>query len=220
MALGVADPSSPSTMQSSCYPTWRAVGGFLTLPCRGRRDQAFYMNLRELRLARGWSQEHLAEVSGLSVRTIQRIENGGPPGLASRTALRRTFGADIDQVIAAQEDVPIPTPPTSFVDTIRTCLGNYAEFDGRAGRAEYWWFFLFVLLTTSVGALLDEALGAVALLVLALPLVAVGARRLRDAGQSPWWQLLALAPFGGVVPLIILTFPPVPLRDPAPTQLR
>ncbi len=168
------------------------------------------MNLRELRLERGWSQEQLAEVSGLSVRTIQRIENGRQPGLASSAALRRVFGAEVDQVAAAEDTAP--ASPMSFVDAIRTCLGSFAEFDGRAGRAEYWWFFLFVGLTVSVGALLHEALAGVVLLVLALPLVAAGARRLQDAGQSPWWQLLALVPFGGVVPLIVLTFPSAPVH--------
>lgn len=31
---------------------------------------------KSLRLARAWSQEQLAELTGLSVRTVQRIENG------------------------------------------------------------------------------------------------------------------------------------------------
>lgn len=32
------------------------------------------MIVRKLRLQRGWSQEQLATLTGLSVRTIQRIE--------------------------------------------------------------------------------------------------------------------------------------------------
>jgi len=34
------------------------------------------MLVRKLRLQRGWSQEHLAELVGVSVRTVQRIERG------------------------------------------------------------------------------------------------------------------------------------------------
>jgi transcriptional regulator with XRE-family HTH domain len=34
------------------------------------------MLIQKLRLQRGWSQEQLAELSGLSIRTIQRIERG------------------------------------------------------------------------------------------------------------------------------------------------
>lgn len=36
------------------------------------------MIIRKLRLQRGWSQEQLAELTGLSTRTIQRIERGQP----------------------------------------------------------------------------------------------------------------------------------------------
>jgi transcriptional regulator with XRE-family HTH domain len=34
------------------------------------------MLVQKLRLQRGWSQQQLAELSGLNVRTIQRIEKG------------------------------------------------------------------------------------------------------------------------------------------------
>jgi transcriptional regulator with XRE-family HTH domain len=46
---------------------------------------------RLLREARGWTQEHLAVVSGLSVRTIQRIEAGTPPSRESLLALAAAF---------------------------------------------------------------------------------------------------------------------------------
>lgn len=33
-------------------------------------------------------------------------------------------------------------------------------------------------------------------------------RRLRDAGFSPWWQLISLAPVAGILALLyLLTFP-------------
>ncbi len=41
------------------------------------------MIVRKLRLQRAWSQEQLAQLSGLSVRTIQRIERGQACGLES-----------------------------------------------------------------------------------------------------------------------------------------
>jgi transcriptional regulator with XRE-family HTH domain len=37
------------------------------------------MLIQKLRLQRGWSQEQLAELSGLSVRTIQRLEGDKLP---------------------------------------------------------------------------------------------------------------------------------------------
>jgi Predicted transcription factor, homolog of eukaryotic MBF1 len=39
------------------------------------------MIVRKLRLQRGWSQDQLAQLSDLSIRTIQRIERGQTPGL-------------------------------------------------------------------------------------------------------------------------------------------
>ena len=56
------------------------------------------MNLRDIkkmRLEHHWSQEQLAEMSGLNVRTIQRIENGENAGLESLKALGAVFEVDI-----------------------------------------------------------------------------------------------------------------------------
>jgi transcriptional regulator with XRE-family HTH domain len=47
--------------------------------------------VRELRRERGWSQEQLATISGLSERTIQRIETGGDCSLDSKMALASAF---------------------------------------------------------------------------------------------------------------------------------
>lgn len=50
-----------------------------------------------VRSARGWSQEQLAEIAGVTVRTVQRVEHGEPSGLDTRRALARAFDApDID----------------------------------------------------------------------------------------------------------------------------
>ncbi|MCR9139562.1 MAG: 2TM domain-containing protein [Alphaproteobacteria bacterium] len=53
------------------------------------------MIVRKLRLERGWSQETLAQVSGISVRTIQRLERGGNASLESLSALAAVFEVDI-----------------------------------------------------------------------------------------------------------------------------
>lgn len=56
------------------------------------------MIVRKLRLQRGWSQEYLAEISGLSVRTIQRIERGQKAGLESLNALAAVFEVQLSQL--------------------------------------------------------------------------------------------------------------------------
>ncbi|NII10154.1 DUF805 domain-containing protein [Oleiagrimonas sp. C23AA] len=85
------------------------------------------------------------------------------------------------------------------LEVVKTCLLRYADFAGTAGRSEYWWFFLFACLVTTMGAVIHHVLGGVVFLAVVLPLLAVGTRRLRDASHSGWWQLLFLVPFGFVV---------------------
>ena len=53
------------------------------------------MIVRKLRLEKGWSQEQLADLTGLSVRTIQRIERGQKPGLESVKALAAVFEIEV-----------------------------------------------------------------------------------------------------------------------------
>lgn len=56
------------------------------------------MLIQKLRLQRGWSQEQLAELSGLSVRTIQRLERGQGASVESLKALGAAFGIDFSQL--------------------------------------------------------------------------------------------------------------------------
>lgn len=51
--------------------------------------------VKKLRLQRGWSQSELAEFSGLSVRTVQRIEKGEKPGLDSLKSLAAVFDLEV-----------------------------------------------------------------------------------------------------------------------------
>ena len=53
------------------------------------------MIVKKLRLQRSWSQEQLAEFSGLSIRTIQRIERGKPANLESYKSIAAVFEVDV-----------------------------------------------------------------------------------------------------------------------------
>lgn len=57
------------------------------------------MIVRKLRLERGWTQEQLAEMSGLNVRTIQRIERGHKAGLESLKSLAAVFEIDVSTLM-------------------------------------------------------------------------------------------------------------------------
>lgn len=52
------------------------------------------MSVQKLRLKHGWSQQQLAEASGLSVRTVQRIEAGYPASAESLKSLAAVFEVD------------------------------------------------------------------------------------------------------------------------------
>ena len=60
------------------------------------------MNINQRRLEKGWSQEELARHSGLSTRTIQRIEGGQKAGLESLKCLAAVFETSISALMQEQ----------------------------------------------------------------------------------------------------------------------
>lgn len=86
-----------------------------------------------------------------------------------------------------------------FVSAIKSCLGQYAGFSGRAVRSEFWWFFLFQVIVMVIASFLGDVVSGIVSIALLLPAFAVGARRLHDIGRSGWWQLLTLTGIGVLV---------------------
>lgn len=56
--------------------------------------------IRPLRLEKGWSQEQLAAIAGLSTRTVQRIENGEQASLETLTAIAAALGVQVSDLNA------------------------------------------------------------------------------------------------------------------------
>ena len=107
-------------------------------------------------------------------------------------------------------------PATSMtpVDWAKRPLQKYADFTGRAPRAEFWWFVLLVVIGEVVAMILDSILGihlvgaygpVLTLFFLAIlaPYLAVGARRLHDTNRSGWWLLIGLIPLIGAIVLLV-----------------
>ena len=89
-------------------------------------------------------------------------------------------------------------------------LKKYAVFDGRAGRKEYWMFFLInliiaILIGTLEGLIgIPGVIGALYSLAVLVPGLAVSVRRLHDTDRSGWWVLICLIPVVGALVLLVL----------------
>tara|TARA_B100000965_G_C19156835_1_gene568532 strand:+ start:58 stop:426 length:369 start_codon:yes stop_codon:yes gene_type:complete len=95
-------------------------------------------------------------------------------------------------------------------------LKNYADFNGRARRKEYWLFYLFVILGYIVTAVIDLMTGTLDemsgvgilsglfFLGVIIPNLAVTIRRLHDQDRSGWWILIGVIPLVG--PLVLFVF--------------
>lgn len=92
-------------------------------------------------------------------------------------------------------------------------LKKYADFSGRAGRPEFWYFVLVnVLISIGLG-IVDSILGTKAgatgilgglySLAVLVPSIAVGVRRLHDTSRNGWMILLGLIPIVGIIILIV-----------------
>lgn len=90
---------------------------------------------------------------------------------------------------------------------------NYADFKGRTTRPQFWYFALLHFLAIVILSSIDSAIGTslfstIYLLATIVPALAIGVRRLHDAGHSGWLILLGLIPVLGAAILIILYVQP------------
>ncbi len=99
-----------------------------------------------------------------------------------------------------------------FINTVKT---KYVDFNGRAARAEFWYFMLFYVIIAILLSLVDSflfssgadksssLLSSIFSLALFLPSLAVSIRRLHDIGKTGWWVLISLVPLIGFIVLLI-----------------
>jgi uncharacterized membrane protein YhaH (DUF805 family) len=94
---------------------------------------------------------------------------------------------------------------------------HYADFQGVAGRKEFWMFVLYdLIITTVAAAVLGAVLGIIHLwglifpliwlynLAILLPSLGLGVRRMHDIGKSGWWVAVGLVPLIGWIIVLYL----------------
>lgn len=92
-----------------------------------------------------------------------------------------------------------------FFEATRLGFQRYFQFSGRAQRAEFWWFQLFITLVYVVLIVIDmsifgyeesdpEPFSNIWFIVTFIPTLSIGWRRLHDIGKSGWWSLVWAPP--------------------------
>ncbi|MBA6224572.1 2TM domain-containing protein [Colwellia sp. MB02u-18] len=88
------------------------------------------MMVRQLRLKRAWSQEQLAQFSGLNIRTIQRIERGQKAGLESLKSLAAVFEIELDELLEKENmnsSDNYSAEESRIIDHVRDIKGFYSH---------------------------------------------------------------------------------------------
>jgi transcriptional regulator with XRE-family HTH domain len=88
------------------------------------------MMVRKLRLKRAWSQEQLAQFSGLNIRTIQRIERGQKAGLESLKSLAAVFEIELDELLEKENMNSADNysaEESRIIDHVRDIKGFYSH---------------------------------------------------------------------------------------------
>lgn len=93
-----------------------------------------------------------------------------------------------------------------FVNVLKT---QYADFNGRATRSQYWYFAMFYFFIALILSVIDTiifggmALGGLLALATLVPNIAISIRRIHDLGKPWFWFLIAFVPFIGGIALLV-----------------
>ncbi len=114
----------------------------------------------------------------------------------------------------------------TFSDAIRTCFSKFFTFSGRASRAEYWFFFLFIVIWSAIAGIIDwqfftqvtttetdaaksvaatssQPVQSIVSLIVFFPHLAVAWRRMHDTGRSGLYALLPILLILGAFAVLI-----------------
>lgn len=131
------------------------------------------------------------------------------------TALLKSMGHDIVEAFKSVKDVNAEKVKngfnTYFVEYLKN---NYAKFDGRVTRRQYWMFTLYSMLVSIAMNIVIAILPFLAIvsllyaIALIVPSIGLGIRRLHDLNLSGWFFLIAFVPvLGGLALLFLFCMP-------------
>lgn len=116
-----------------------------------------------------------------------------------------------------------------LLKAIKSGFANYINIHGVASRGEFWFWLLFVTVLLCATLIIDGAylgplignmsgeevmafdqdapkwLSLITLVVLIIPTITVGMRRIQETGFSKWWILMGLT-IVGLIPLMFFFF--------------
>ncbi|RQO31843.1 DUF805 domain-containing protein [Taibaiella sp. KBW10] len=84
-----------------------------------------------------------------------------------------------------------------MVDYFKRGLQNYTNFNGRDTRPQFWWYYLGYFIIALIVNFISRAMGSMILpgilaLIMFLPTIAAGVRRMHDLGKSGWFILIPI----------------------------
>ena len=105
-----------------------------------------------------------------------------------------------------------------MIDNYISVIKRYSVFSGRAGRKEYWYFYLAnIIIGVALGLVMlmmgSSSKSFITVMVVAMilglavmvPSIAVTVRRLHDTNRSGWWFLISFVPYiGGIILLVLM----------------
>jgi transcriptional regulator with XRE-family HTH domain len=172
--------------------------------------------VRRLRTARGWTQEQLAVASGLSLRTVQRVESEGIASMGTAVSLAATYGVHLIE-LQEEQGVAKPRSPSLgnnafFLGLGVLTLASLSESGRLPGLPQSDAFAALNILVALVGALLvlpvlvrlpgKRKYVGVALAVMGTPLLTLLVAGLTFAlvsGRVPTWQLIGMGAAGAAL---------------------
>lgn len=80
----------------------------------------------------------------------------------------------------------------NFQTAIRSGFQNYTNFKGRASRAEYWWWILFIVILNTLLSNINKGFADLGSLLTLLPTLAVAVRRVHDVNRIGWFILVPI----------------------------